>query len=583
MKRIQIKKIPDFILRGLNLALIWASRSRYADLFINALFLILISIPAYHLAKDFYDKFFPEIKPLFIISFAADIFGLLGLGISSILFFIRKKNFRRSSAKFIDGLQFEIQKLASFLESVSIQADNKNYFEYLKKKLLPLYLDLYESYGDTTPFGLKFYSDIAYFTSKFFKLSTERRIFLEIQFFRINFHLRHKYIESISNADFFTEGSPYTNALLLSQKYNEQELDNIITYPLSALSFDLTEVNSLHQDIIKADSSTVSKLMEELSNEKLSNTILEHIINESYSILGTEKNNNKTIFGNCLIVKNEEQFDSWWNSVDKKGKELFAKRKPKPSEEEIEKYSVKSEIRKLNSDLLKQPFSTALREDSYIRPFLDHNSWAPLYVLNTNSLPIQYRGKPIEYINREIRKKAQEKLDRLIKSIKKFDSEIADIEKELIFDYEIVPFDLSNVKILTRAEKTPKSLESLFIEQYVSKENRGKFVQAHILQIKRILTNISPISLIVHSCTIEMRAKIKRIEIEWLKSIDKKRLLTSRFEGIENIVKYEPYKKDVSGALFDVAKSKKIQITQKICSDVVDEIIKNGKSIKKKL
>jgi len=44
-----------------------------------------------------------------------------------------------------------------------------------------------------------------------------------------------------------------------------------------------------------------------------------------------------------LILKNEESFETFWDKIDRDAKDILKNRKNPPSEEEIEKYTIKKE------------------------------------------------------------------------------------------------------------------------------------------------------------------------------------------------------------------------------------------------
>jgi hypothetical protein len=551
---------------------------RYASYLITFSVSILFGIPVVKFIHNIVDYLSNNTLLSNKTSILSDCLGLVGTAIGLVSFINQKRIFFEQSQKFSSAFRIEIQKIASILDSLEIESDDRDFIEYLDKKLKLLYIDLFYKYEDFYLFGLNFYQDFANFIAKYYNLSDEKRIFLELNIFAYHFKIRHKYIEAIKNADYFNQSSIYAKALLLYQLYVRESRINLINFDTNQLVYSDDVIKSLYQDIISPESSTVVRLMEKLKAEKISNSLLENVLNRSYSILGTENRKRKNITTPCLIIKNEESFESWWIRVEKQAKIAYKLRNPDANEEEINSYSIRAEISDEDS---KQPFSTTLNKDDYIRRFLDYNRHSPVYILNPNNLPLKYRGKPIEYINIEVKRKAKLKQAKLLKEIRSKEPKIQNIEKELSFDFELIPFDIEKIEIHTRQDKIPRSIENLFLENYISKENRGKFIQAHVLQIKTILNNVSPFSLIVTTVSEEIKNRLISIEIDFLSKVEKQKFITKKFEGINNIISLQVEKNKLAEILFETAKVKKIKITKQKCIEILSEIFSNAASIKK--
>ncbi|TGK71443.1 hypothetical protein EHQ57_10100 [Leptospira wolffii] len=565
----------NWVLNSLNS---FASSHRVTSYFLTISVSFLFGIPFIKFIYNIVEYLNTETLLSNKTSILSDCLGLIGTIIGVVSYINQKRNFFELSLKFSSAFRVEFQKISSILDSLEIDSDDPNFIKYLEVKLKNLYIDLFNKYEDFYIFGLNFYQDFAYFIAKYYNLSDEKRIFLQLNIFAYHFKIRHKYIETIKNADYFSQFSVYAKALLLYQLYVQESRINLINFDTNQLMYSEEEIKNLYQDIISSESSTVVKLMDKLKEEKISNHLLENVLNKSYSILGTENRKKKIITSPCLIIKNEESFDSWWTKVEKQARIAYKLRNPNATEEEISSYSIRAEISNEDS---KQPFSTSLNNDDYIRRFLDHNKHSPVYIVDPNNLPLKYRGKPIEYINIEVKRKAKLKQDKLLKKIRSLEPKIQNIEKELSFDFELIPFDIEKIEILTRHDKIPRSVENIFLQNYISKENRGKFIQAHVLQIKSILNNVSPFSLIVKSIPEEIKSKLFSIEIDFLSKIEKKKFITKNFEGINNILSLEAEKNNLAKLFFESAKAKKINLTKQKCNEILSEIFINAASIKK--
>lgn len=561
-----------------NSALGFAYQSIWHTRISTLIVLLFLAVPSKHLVCHLAQEIKRNTDNQSLFAIVADILAIGSLVVIFANYWRGKVKFAVWGEKFRNALLRELQTVSKFYESIQIDAEESKFVQYLNQKLRSQYIDKFMLYEQFGAIGRLFYEDFAYFTARFHNLTAEKRIFIEINIFSIHYELRHEYLQSIARADFTSADSPYRRALLLIGLHSKGQLKDVNTFAVESLKDDDSSALALHRDIILTEGTKLAGLMSAPKTEGLAKSILSHVIGESYSIVAVSKTKNDLIDGPCLIIKNEEAFDSWWTKIDRKGRECFRVRNPKAKDEEVEAYSIKKIIEKDFKSEFPQPFSSSLAEDSFIERVLDHNKRAPIYVLNANSLPIQYRRRPIEYINRVIRPRAEKKQKKLIARIKKIEPRITGVEKELMFNYELIPFDLHKAQIIARPDKTPKSFERMYLEEYITKENRGRFAEAHILQIRRILKKISPISLIVAAASEEMRAKLRKIETIWLAGLEKRKY-GIKFEGVEDIIENAKNAESLSTTLYLAARKSKIKITKAESQSIVAEILKNAKII----
>jgi len=348
--------------------------------------------------------------------------------------------------------------------------------------------------------------------------------FLDFIIFSNKFEYYSRFIRDEKNNSLYVqEGSYYFKVLVLLYDYysrhEENEIYNIPTIDISQIRVSNNNIAELYNDLFLPEKSSFYRSLTSNIDEKLANNILKYAIKESYTVLSYD-NKSKKIIGPVLILKNEESFETFWDKIDRDAKDILKNRKNPPSEEEIEKYTIKKE--KLLKDFSKNPFSYALKKDPYIFPALDKNAWSPVFIFDSDRLPIGYRNEPIKYIEKVIKKEADNYQKRMFKTISKIFPEM-NFGRELIFDYEIIPFNPENISIHTRPDKTPSSFQNLLVTNIILNKDKNKFITAKIVQIQSILKYISPFSLIIDSVETLLLEKFKSIEPDFLKEIGKKK------------------------------------------------------------
>jgi len=170
----------------------------------------------------------------------------------------------------------------------------------------------------------------------------------------------------------------------------------------------------------------------------------------------------------------------------------------------------------------------------------------------------------------------------MFKTIRKIFPEM-NFGRELIFDYEIIPFNPENISIHTRPDKTPSSFQNLLVTNIILNKDKNKFITAKIVQIQSILKYISPFSLIIDSVETLLLEKFKSIEPDFLKEIGKKKNGKLSWEGIGNIIGSN--KSKLANVLYDVAKKElNLNYFSKIkCKEIINEIINNANIINQEI
>jgi len=564
----------------MNMIIEYSLNGRINLIIILLAWVVLISPPAIILISNTYQKLQLGDTWQIILSFAADLLGILTVTISIAGFLYQRNNYQIKMRGFRNALVDEIQRILPIFEKVKIDLDNPRFIDFALSKLGPSFVDDYDKYESIDTFEQPFYNDLSYFIHLFYGFEKYKLNIIKLLVFQSNFKYRKTFIEDLKNQDNPTDRENLFKGIDFYLKYvNEEEVD--LNEKFIKLTNTNEEISNAFIDIIKADNSTVNNLFEKLKVENLENKILSHVLDKTYSVVAITKEKNNRVTGPAIIVKNGEGFKFWWDNLNEEIKKIL--KAEGKNEEEVEKYNIQNQLKTLKKDLHIQPFSYALKQDIYIKPVLEFNLSAPLFLIDCENLPIIYRNNPVKYMDEVVKKNAQKHFNNILAGIKKLQPKIKDVKKELILDYEILPFDLTKLIIRTRPDKSPRAFEELYISGFMKSENRKGFVKAHVLQIKRVLSKISPIGLVFNSCDQKTLQKLTDIEIKILKELSNKKNKEIIFEGIDKILENEHNEKTIKKVFFDVCKKNGISLNKSKISEIVDEIFKNAKLIKGKL
>lgn len=577
-----IKKIIDQIHCWVNKLIEFSLKSQLYFYITILIYSFFILPPSIKFICNIITKLKEDFNISNFISISSSIIGIFTFIVTTIVFFYKRRQFLTKVGNFKIAFNREIQKLLPAFEKINIDLLNEDFISYSLNKMTPTYIDLFDKYETIENFGHQFFKDLSYFISRFFKFKSEKKYFIELLMFQTNFKFRHKFIQELFNLDSDKTKSLLNNIFKIHLYYIQNEKINLNEIICDDLDYTEEQIQEVYFDIIKAEDSSINKLFESLENENLKNSVLQHVIDKTYSIVAVTKDRFDIISGPVLLIKNEENFQSWWSNLEKEV-EIQLKNKNKWSEDKINTYNLKNEVKKVNEKLIKQPFSFSLKQDIYISPVLDQNPWSPIYLIDCNELPIPYRNKPIDYIEKVVKINAKKHLKKVVTVINKLHPKLHSLKKELIFDYELIPFNPLSLKIQTRPDKSPKAFESLFISDFIKSENREDFVKAHILQIKKVLSRISPISLIVNSCDRKTLLELTNIEIKIIKALNTKKYGQINFEGIDNIKNNEHNIKKIIDVIYRICKKRNLKITKKILKSIIVEIIFNANLIKESI
>jgi len=578
-----IKKIYDFITYLINWLYIYSSS--WGNTFILPIGIVFI-ITIVPIVNFFHSLFliFSKSNSAQSLSIISDLVGIFSIILSYVLVIQKGYTFHTKYTTFIEEIKTEIQTIMPLLDKLGLDLESNNILSAVSDKMAHIYFDLFEKYSDINAFGFQFYKDLSLFTSKAFKLDGTKSKFLDFIIFSNKFEYYSRFIgDEKNNSLYVQEGSDYFKVLVLLYDYysrhDENEIYNIPTIDISQIRVSNNNIAELYNDLFLPEKSSFYRSLTSNIDEKLANNILKYAIKESYTVLSYD-NKSKKIIGPVLILKNEESFETFWDKIDRNAKDILKNRKNPPSEEEIEKYTIKKE--KLLKDFSKNPFSYALKKDPYIFPALDKNAWSPVFIIDSDRLPIGYRNDPIKYIEKVIKKEADNYQKRMFKNIRKIFQEMK-FGRELIFDYEIIPFNPENISIHTRPDKTPSSFQNLLVTNIILNKDKNKFITAKIVQIQSILKYISPFSLIIDSVETLLLEKFKSIEPDFLKEIGKKKNGKVSWEGIGNIIGSN--KSKLANVLYDVAKKElNLNYFSKIkCKEIINEIINNANIINQEI
>ena len=578
-----IKKIYDFITYLINWLYIHSSSWGNTFILPIGIVFIITIVPIVNFFHSLY-LIFSTSNSAQSLSIISDLFGIFSIILSYVLVIQKGYTFHTKYTTFIEEIKTEIQTIMPLLDKLGLDLESNNILSAVSDKMAHIYFDLFEKYSDINAFGFQFYKDLSLFTSKTFKLDGTKSKFLDFIIFSNKFEYYSRFIRDEKNNSLYVqEGSDYFKVLVLLYDYysrhEENEIYNIPTIDISQIRVSNNNIAELYNDLFLPEKSSFYRSLTSNIDEKLANNILKYAIKESYTVLSYD-NKSKKIIGPVLILKNEESFETFWDKIDRDAKDILKNRKNPPSEEEIEKYTIKKE--KLLKDFSKNPFSYALKKDPYIFPALDKNAWSPVFIFDSDRLPIGYRNEPIKYIEKVIKKEADNYQKRMFKTIRKIFPEM-NFGRELIFDYEIIPFNPENISIHTRPDKTPSSFQNLLVTNIILNKDKNKFITAKIVQIQSILKYISPFSLIIDSVETLLLEKFKSIEPDFLKEIGKKKNGKLSWEGIGNIIGSN--KSKLANVLYDVAKKElNLNYFSKIkCKEIINEIINNANIINQEI
>jgi len=578
-----IKKIYDFITYLINWLYIYSSSWGNTFILPIGIVFIITIVPIVNFFHSLY-LIFSTSNSAQSLSIISDLFGIFSIILSYVLVIQKGYTFHTKYTTFIEEIKTEIQTIMPLLDKLGLDLESNNILSAVSDKMAHIYFDLFEKYSDINAFGFQFYKDLSLFTSKTFKLDGTKSKFLDFIIFSNKFEYYSRFIRDEKNNSLYVqEGSDYFKVLVLLYDYysrhEENEIYNIPTIDISQIRVSNNNIAELYNDLFLPEKSSFYRSLTSNIDEKLANNILKYAIKESYTVLSYD-NKSKKIIGPVLILKNEESFETFWDKIDRDAKDILKNRKNPPSEEEIEKYTIKKE--KLLKDFSKNPFSYALKKDPYIFPALDKNAWSPVFIFDSDRLPIGYRNEPIKYIEKVIKKEADNYQKRMFKTIRKIFPEM-NFGRELIFDYEIIPFNPENISIHTRPDKTPSSFQNLLVTNIILNKDKNKFITAKIVQIQSILKYISPFSLIIDSVETLLLEKFKSIEPDFLKEIGKKKNGKLSWEGIGNIIGSN--KSKLANVLYDVAKKElNLNYFSKIkCKEIINEIINNANIINQEI
>jgi len=578
-----IKKIYDFITYLINWLYIYSSSWGNTFILPIGIVFIITIVPIVNFFHSLY-LIFSTSNSAQSLSIISDLFGIFSIILSYVLVIQKGYTFHTKYTTFIEEIKTEIQTIMPLLDKLGLDLESNNILSAISDKMAHIYFDLFEKYSDISAFGFQFYKDLSLFTSKTFKLDGTKSKFLDFIIFSNKFEYYSRFIRDEKNNSLYVqEGSDYFKVLVLLYDYysrhEENEIYNIPTIDISQIRVSNNNIAELYNDLFLPEKSSFYRSLTSNIDEKLANNILKYAIKESYTVLSYD-NKSKKIIGPVLILKNEESFETFWDKIDRDAKDILKNRKNPPSEEEIEKYTIKKE--KLLKDFSKNPFSYALKKDPYIFPALDKNAWSPVFIIDSDRLPIGYRNEPIKYIEKVIKKEADNYQKRMFKTIRKIFPEM-NFGRELIFDYEIIPFNPENISIHTRPDKTPSSFQNLLVTNIILNKDKNKFITAKIVQIQSILKYISPFSLIIDSVETLLLEKFKSIEPDFLKEIGKKKNGKLSWEGIGNIIGSN--KSKLANVLYDVAKKElNLNYFSKIkCKEIINEIINNANIINQEI
>lgn len=542
---------------------------------LSGIFLITIA-PTYTFFISIINEL-SDLNKIQIFSTISDLLGLLSILLSYILVIQKAYTFRNKYNSFIKEIKIEITNLIPLYENFKVSLDANNYMTELSETLAGKYIDTFERYSDISVFSHKFFTDLNTLISKKLGLTFAKQKFLEFILFNYKYELYSEFITiEKNNEKYLDKNSEYHKILILLSHYYTKIENNFELFSINIDDINIKneELLEKYNEIFIPERSSFYQSLSGKFDTNLTNNVLKFAINKSYTVLSYDSKNSK-IYNPVLVIKNEEQFDSYLEELNEKAKDILRERGEKTNEE-IEKYKIKSEKDLVN--FKKTPFSYALKNNQYIQPALDKNPWSPVYIIDPGRLPIKFRNDPINYIETIVKKDALNYQKNLNAKIKKLYPEIIS-EKELIFNYEVIPFNPVTVEIQARPDKIPSSFQNLLVTNLILAKDRDVFLKAKVVQIKSIIKFISPFSLIVKSIEPSLIEKIKFIEPLFLKELAKPQNNRITWEGTQNIIGSN--KSKISEVLYKIIKKelKLKYFTQLKCKEIVTEIIVNAEII----
>ncbi|UOG39121.1 hypothetical protein MAL08_07550 [Leptospira noguchii] len=286
--------------------------------------------------------------------------------------------------------------------------------------------------------------------------------------------------------------------------------------------------------------------------------------------------------GPVLLIKNEEKYSSWWRKIDDLVKDKLLKTK-NLSEKEIETFETREDIKKKNKKILTQPFYTALKKSPIINNFLEFLNQSPVFYFDTRDVPSEYGNNPKRYIAKELKPIARRTHSDLVNYIKK-EYKITNIpKKEIVMNYQLVPFNTEKMVVKVDSEDYPKPIQRLMISTMLSYDQKKKIIRSHIIETKKFIQEISPFSLASKSIGKNKIEELRKSENVILKELSLKKNGEIKFRGITNILGNEQNLNHILKLSHNKIKTLKLPISKTDLKKVYLEIFSNAKRISEKI
>ncbi|TGN09088.1 hypothetical protein [Leptospira ilyithenensis] len=341
-------------------------------------------------------------------------------------------------------------------------------------------------------------------------------------------------------------------------------------------------ISSYLYDIFHSEESKFEKIIEAettLSDQEL----FSHVITSTYIQADYKPDVNiKSHKGPVLLIKNEEKFSSWWKKLD----EIISKKllqDGKITNEDVEEFSARNYLKKLKDDIVTQPFHTALKESKIINNFLEFLRQSPIFYFDTRDLPPEYSGNPKIYINRVLKPIAKRQHNNLVKFIQKKIKIKSIPKKDIVLNYQLIPFQSEQMIVKVDSEDYPKPIQKILISSMLSYDQKKRLIRSHIIETKKFIKEVTPFSLLAKSISIEKITELKKAESQLLKELSLSKNGNIIFKGIDSITSSEKDIEILLNILFNKIKMMKIKIKKSELKNALKEIFNNAKRIKEKI
>ncbi|MBM9547406.1 hypothetical protein JWG40_10285 [Leptospira sp. 201903074] len=328
---------------------------------------------------------------------------------------------------------------------------------------------------------------------------------------------------------------------------------------------------SIFEKIIDAETTLSDK---ELFNHILSKTY----INSEYNPINEIKKHK----GPVLLIKNEEKYSSWWKKIDEIVKPKLLKQN-KITAEEYTDFETRKDIEKKNKKILTQPFFSAIKKSPIINNFLEFLNQSPVFYFDTRDLPPEFSSNPNKYIQNKLKPIAKKTHSDLADFIKKEYKVKTLPKKELVMNYQLIPFSTEKMLIQVNAEDFPKPIQKLLISTMLSYDQKKKLVRSHIIETKRFIQEISPFSLASKAIEQVKIEDLRKSENVLLKELNLKKNGSINLRGLKNIIENEPNFDSIIIIIERKLKALKLPIKRNELKKVFMEILSNSKRIQDKI